>query len=45
LTSAHSVASAVSRRGRRAAPTITRFVLLPDGGERWRCDLTRQWTL
>jgi hypothetical protein len=26
-------------------PTITRFVLLPDGAERWRCDLTHQWTL
>ena len=26
-------------------PTITRFVLRPDGGERWRCDVTRHWTL
>ena len=26
-------------------PTITRFVLLPDDGERWRCDVTRHWTL
>jgi hypothetical protein len=25
-------------------PTITRFVLLPDGNERWRCDVTRHWT-
>jgi hypothetical protein len=26
-------------------PTITRFVLLPDGPERWRCDVTHHWTL
>jgi hypothetical protein len=26
-------------------PTITRFVLLPDSGERWRCDVTRHWSL
>lgn len=26
-------------------PTITRFVLLPDAGERWRCDVTRHWSL
>jgi hypothetical protein len=26
-------------------PTITRFVLLPGAGERWRCDVTRHWTL
>lgn len=26
-------------------PTITRFVLLPDEGERWRCDVTRHWNL
>jgi hypothetical protein len=26
-------------------PTITRFVLLPDEGGRWRCDVTRHWSL
>jgi hypothetical protein len=26
-------------------PTITRFVLLPDEGPRWRCDVTRHWNL
>jgi hypothetical protein len=26
-------------------PTITRFVLLPDERDRWRCDLTRHWSL
>jgi hypothetical protein len=26
-------------------PTITRFVLLPDSGERWRCDVTHHWSL
>ncbi len=26
-------------------PTITRFVLLPDAGTGWRCDVTRHWTL
>jgi hypothetical protein len=26
-------------------PTITRFVLLPDEDERWRCDVTRHWNL
>jgi hypothetical protein len=26
-------------------PTITRFVLLPDDNKRWRCDVTRHWTL
>jgi len=26
-------------------PTITRFVLLPDAGDRWRCDVTRHWGL
>jgi hypothetical protein len=26
-------------------PTLTRFVLLPDNNERWRCDVTRHWTL
>ncbi len=26
-------------------PTITRFVLLADDSERWRCDVTRHWTL
>src|SRR5262249_26194611 len=25
--------------------TITRFVLLPAGGDRWRCDVTRHWSL
>jgi hypothetical protein len=25
--------------------TITRFVLLPDLDERWRCDVTRHWSL
>jgi hypothetical protein len=25
-------------------PTITRFVLLPGEGERWRCDVTRHWS-
>lgn len=25
--------------------TITRFMLLPDHGERWRCDVTRHWSL
>jgi hypothetical protein len=25
--------------------TITRFVLRPDDGERWRCDVTRNWSL
>jgi hypothetical protein len=25
--------------------TVTRFVLLPGGGERWRCDVTRHWSL
>lgn len=26
-------------------PTITRFVLLPDTQQRWRCDVTRYWSL
>jgi len=26
-------------------PTITRFVLLPADGQRWRCDVTRHWTI
>jgi hypothetical protein len=26
-------------------PTITRFVLLPGGGERWRCDVTHHWSV
>jgi hypothetical protein len=26
-------------------PTITRFVLLPGERERWRCDVTRHWSL
>lgn len=26
-------------------PTITRFVLLPDQQRRWRCDVTRYWSL
>jgi hypothetical protein len=26
-------------------PTITRFVLLPEGSEQWRCDVARHWTL
>jgi hypothetical protein len=26
-------------------PTIARFVLLPGAGERWRCDVTRYWSL
>jgi hypothetical protein len=26
-------------------PTITRFVLLPDAGGHWRCDVTRHWSL
>jgi hypothetical protein len=26
-------------------PTITRFVLLPDEDERWRCDVTRHWNI
>jgi hypothetical protein len=26
-------------------PTITRFVLLPDTDGRWRCDVTRHWSL
>jgi hypothetical protein len=26
-------------------PTITRFVLLPDASDRWRCDVTRHWSL
>jgi hypothetical protein len=26
-------------------PTITRFVLLPGGSGRWRCDVARHWTL
>jgi hypothetical protein len=26
-------------------PTITRFVLLPADGDRWRCDVTRHWSL
>jgi hypothetical protein len=25
--------------------TVTRFVLLPDESRRWRCDVTRHWTL
>jgi hypothetical protein len=25
-------------------PTITRFVLLPDDGTLWRCDVTRHWS-
>lgn len=25
-------------------PTITRFVLLPDGDAGWRCDVTRHWS-
>jgi hypothetical protein len=26
-------------------PTITRFLLLPDRDARWRCDVTRHWSL
>jgi hypothetical protein len=26
-------------------PTITRFVLLPVSGQRWRCDVTHHWSL
>jgi hypothetical protein len=26
-------------------PTISRFVLLPDDGEHWRCDVTHHWSL
>jgi hypothetical protein len=26
-------------------PTVTRFVLLPDDAQHWRCDLTRHWNL
>ena len=26
-------------------PTITRFVLLPGDGERWRCDVTHHWSI
>ncbi len=28
-----------------AQATITRFVLLPDEDERWRCDVTRHWSV
>ena len=26
-------------------PTITRFVVLPEGQDRWRCDVARHWSL
>jgi hypothetical protein len=49
------VAGAISTRGRitvdvrygdheRGQPSVTRFVLLPDG-DSWRCDATRHWSL
>jgi hypothetical protein len=51
-----SLSDAIATRGRITVdllytdheggqPTITRFVLLADGADGWRCDVTRHWSL